>query len=67
MCFAGELMAEPSAATVYETSFYYLATDTIYRVTSLANDEPIFGSAGLSINAALLDGTLDAIAAIETR
>jgi hypothetical protein len=65
VCFAGELMAEPSAATTYGTSFYYLSTDTIYRVTSLANEQPIFGSAGLSINAALLDGTLDAIAAIE--
>ena len=41
-CFAGELMAEPSAATTYETSFYYLSSNTIYRVTSLANDEPIF-------------------------
>ena len=65
VCFAGELMEEPSAATTYGTSFYYLSEDTIYRVTSLANEEPIFGSAGLSINAALLDGTLDAIATIE--
>ena len=65
VCFAGELMEEPSAATTYETSFYYLSSDTIYRVSSIANEQPIFGSAGLSINAALLDGTLDAIAAIE--
>ena len=65
VCFAGELMAEPSAATIYETSFYYQATDTIYRVTSLANEEPIFGSAGLSINAALLDGTIGDLAALE--
>ncbi len=28
-CFAGELMTEPSSSTIYETSFYYLATDTI--------------------------------------
>ncbi len=65
VCFAGELVVAPSAATIYETSFYYLASDTIYRVSSVANEEPIFGSTGLALNSALLDGTLDAIAALE--
>ena len=64
-CFAGELMTEPSSSTIYETSFYYLASDTIYRVTSIANDEPIFGNTGLALNAALLDGTIGDLAAIE--
>ena len=58
-------MTEPSSSTIYETSFYYVATDTIYRVSSIANEEPIFGSAGLALNAALLDGTLGALAALE--